>query len=62
MLAEHPECYQMNRVNLRKEFFRVDLAKIINEVERHHGQIEYIADPVAIQYWQSLDSTDTEAA
>ena len=52
----------MNRVNLRKEFFRVDLAKIINEVERHHGQIEYIADPVAIQYWQSLDSTDTEAA
>ncbi|WP_336220672.1 GIY-YIG nuclease family protein [Citrobacter amalonaticus] len=62
VLHEHLEHYRMNRINLRKEFFRVELAKIINEVERHHGQVEYIADPVALQYWQSLDSTDTEAA
>ena len=62
VLHEHLEHYRMNKINLRKEFFRVDLAKIVREVERHHGQVEYIADPVALQYWQSQDSTDTEAA
>ncbi|WP_336221584.1 GIY-YIG nuclease family protein [Citrobacter amalonaticus] len=62
VLHEHLEHYRMNKINLRKEFFRVDLTKIIHEVERHHGQIDYIADPVALQYWRSLDSTDTEAA
>ncbi len=50
------------RINLRKEFFRVELSKIIDEVERHHGQVEYIADPVALQYLQSLEYAESEAA
>lgn len=62
VLHEHLERYRMNKINLRKEFFRVDLAKIIHEVESHHGQVEYIADPVALQYWQSQDNAETEAA
>lgn len=62
VLHDHLEKYRMNKINLRKEFFRVDLAKIINEVERHHGQVEYIADPAALQYWQSQERTETEAA
>ncbi|QIE96737.1 hypothetical protein G5574_07045 [Pantoea stewartii] len=45
-LHDHLENYRINRVNLRKEFFRVELSRIIDEVERHHGKVEYIADPV----------------
>ncbi|MEZ0533699.1 GIY-YIG nuclease family protein [Enterobacter sp. KB-221C9] len=61
-LHDHLESYRMNRINLRKEFFRVELSRIINEVERHHGQVEYIADPVALQYLQSLEYAENEAA
>lgn len=61
-LHDHLESYRINRVNLRKEFFRVELSRIINEVERHHGQVEYIADPVALQYLQSLEYAESEAA
>ncbi|CZU84611.1 GIY-YIG nuclease family protein [Enterobacter cloacae] len=61
-LHDHLENYRMNRINLRKEFFRVELSRIINEVERHHGQVEYIADPVALQYLQSLEYAENEAA
>ncbi|MFY2737612.1 GIY-YIG nuclease family protein [Pseudocitrobacter faecalis] len=61
-LHDHLEHYRINRVNLRKEFFRVELSKIIEEVERHHGQVEYIADPVALQYLQSLEYAESEAA
>lgn len=61
-LHDHLERYRINRINLRKEFFRVELSKIINEVERHHGRVEYIADPVALQYLQSLEYAESEAA
>ena len=61
-LHDHLESYRINRVNLRKEFFRVALSRIIDEVERHHGQVEYIADPAALQYLQSLEYAESEAA
>lgn len=61
-LHDHLESYRINRINLRKEFFRVELSRIIDEVERHHGQVEYIADPVALQYLQSLEYAESEAA
>lgn len=61
-LHDHLERYRINRVNLRKEFFRVELSRIINEVERHHGQVDYIADPAALQYLQSLEYAESEAA
>ncbi|WP_273905820.1 GIY-YIG nuclease family protein [Enterobacter bugandensis] len=61
-LHDHLESYRINRINLRKEFFRVELSKIIDEVERHRGQVEYIADPVALQYLQSLEYAESEAA
>lgn len=60
-LHDHLESYRINRVNLRKEFFRVELSRIIDEVERHHGQVEYIADPVALQYLQSLEYAESKA-
>lgn len=62
MLHDHLECYRINRINLRKEFFRVELSRIIDEVERHHGQVDYIADPAALQYLQSLEYAESEAA
>ncbi|MBA7900672.1 GIY-YIG nuclease family protein [Escherichia marmotae] len=62
ILHDSLEKYRINRINLRKEFFRVKLEKIINEVERHHGQVEYVADPAALQYLQSLEYAENEAA
>lgn len=61
-LHDHLESYRINRVNLRKEFFRIELSRIIDEVERHHGLVEYIADPVALQYLQSQEYAESEAA
>ncbi len=55
------EKYRVNKVNLRKEFFNVDLGQIISSVERNHGTIEYVVNPVAYQYYKSLD-LNTEAA
>jgi len=56
------EAHRINKVNLRKEFFRVELEKIISEVKRQHGSIEYIADPAALQYWQSQESDGENVA
>lgn len=46
---------RMNKVNLRKEFFKTDLSKIIQCVEEHHGKVEYVADPAALQYYRTLE-------
>lgn len=46
---------RMNKVNLRKEFFKTDLNIIIQCVEEHHGKVEYVADPAALQYYRSLE-------
>lgn len=61
-LHEQLENYRINKINLRKEFFRVELSRIIDEVERHHGQVDYIADPVALQYLQSLEYAENKVA
>ncbi len=55
------EKYRVNKVNLRKEFFNVELGQIISSVERNHGTIEYVVNPVAYQYYKSLE-LNTEAA
>lgn len=46
---------RMNKVNLRKEFFRTDISKIIQCVEENHGKVEYVANPAALQYYRSLE-------
>ncbi len=51
---------RVNRVNLRKEFFRVTLTDIVAAVERHHGRVEYTADAEAIEYRNSQLTTDAE--
>lgn len=52
--------YRVNRVNFRKEFFRVDLETIRAIVEEHHGVVEYVADAEALQYRESLNISDED--
>ena len=51
---------RLNRVNLRKEFFRIDLGEIVSAVERNHGTVEYTADAEAIQFRNSQLATDAD--
>lgn len=53
---------RINRVNPRKEFFKVELARIVQIVEEQHGHVEYLADPEAEQYRNSVIMTDEEEA
>ncbi|CAD5674816.1 GIY-YIG nuclease family protein [Escherichia coli] len=55
VLHDYLERYRVNKVNLRKEFFRVELEKIIEVVKHHHGNIEYVANPAALQYYRTLE-------
>lgn len=45
--------YRVNRVNLRKEYFRVTLDQIVAAVRRHHGEIDYEIDSEAAEYFES---------
>ncbi|HHT5345848.1 TPA: GIY-YIG nuclease family protein [Raoultella planticola] len=49
---------RMNKVNLRKEFFKTDIDKIIQCVEENHGKVEYVANPAALQYYRSLELSE----
>ena len=53
-LHQELEPYRVNRVNYRKEFFRVELSRIISIVNKRHGEIEYQADPEALEYLESV--------
>jgi len=52
--------FRVNRVNLRKEYFRLELPEILAAVERHHGRIEYVAEPEALEYRDSLETSPDE--
>jgi hypothetical protein len=51
---------QINKTNPRKEFFRTDIQTIVQLVTENHGQVEYVADPEALQYRQSLSMSDED--
>lgn len=51
---------RMNKVNFRKEFFRVSLDEIRTVVEDLHGEVEYQAEPEALQYRESLSMTNEQ--
>ncbi|WP_293770764.1 GIY-YIG nuclease family protein [uncultured Pantoea sp.] len=51
---------RINKVNLRKEFFRTDINKIIKCVEENHGTVDYVADPAALQYYRSMEINDEQ--
>ncbi|MEY8769059.1 GIY-YIG nuclease family protein [Erwinia sp. ACCC 02193] len=49
---------RINKVNLRKEFFKADIGKIIECVEKNHGKVDYIVNPAALQYYRSLEMSE----
>jgi hypothetical protein len=51
---------RVNRANFRKEYFRVDLDAIRQAVEANHGEVEYVAEPEALEYRESLEMTDED--
>lgn len=51
---------RLNKINLRKEFFKTDIEAIRQIVEEHHGQIQYVVDPEALEYRQSLVVSDED--
>lgn len=61
MLHRELARYRVNRINLRKEYFRVDLNKILGVVKKsYNSEIEYVATPEALQYRQSLEVSPEE--
>lgn len=53
---------RVNKVNFRKEFFRVDLDTIIKHVEANHGRVEYVVDSEALEYFETVAiESDTES-
>ena len=59
----HKELHRcrVNKVNPRKEFFRVDIDTIRQHVLKHHGNVDYTVDPEALEYFQSLEMSDADA-
>lgn len=53
---------RVNKVNPRKEFFRVPLADIVRVVQKNHGEVEYVADPEAADYRSSQNMTEEDMA
>jgi len=45
---------RINRVNARKEFFNVSIEEIVEAVRKHHGEIEMILTPEAVEYRKTL--------
>ncbi|MFC1806436.1 GIY-YIG nuclease family protein, partial [Planctomycetota bacterium] len=60
--ALHDDLHRLrvNRVNPRKEFFKVEIGEIARLVEKHHGKVEYVATPEALQYHESLSMSDED--
>lgn len=58
----HRELYrnQLNKVNQRKEFFKTDIETIHSVIEKHHGKIDYIAEPEALEYYESMNMSDDD--
>jgi hypothetical protein len=51
---------RVNKVNLRKEFFRASIDEIVKAVHDHHGIVEYTADAEALEYLQSQNMTEDD--
>jgi len=51
---------RINKARPRKEFFKTDLDTICKIVRENHGEVEYIADPEALEYRQSMSMSDQD--
>jgi T5orf172 domain len=54
--------HRINKANPRKEFFRTEMEVIKQIVRQHHGKdIDFIADPEALEYRQTLTMSEQDA-
>ena len=53
--------HRVKKAKPRKEFFRISIADILKMVKEQHGEVEYVADPEALEYHQSMNMTDDDA-
>ncbi len=51
---------RVNKVNLRKEYFRTDIETIRKLVIDNHGEVSYVVDPEALQYRESMTMSDAD--
>jgi chemotaxis protein histidine kinase CheA len=51
---------RLNKVNHRKEFFRVTLDEVRQIVEANHGRVDYVVDPEALEYFESQKLGDAD--
>lgn len=51
---------RVNKINFRKEFFKVEFEAIRKAVENHHGEVSYVADAEALQYRESCQLSDED--
>ncbi len=51
---------RVNKVNFRKEFFHADIEVIRDIVEEHHGKVDYVADPEALQFRETLEMSEED--
>jgi len=51
---------RINKINPRKEYFRVTLDAIRDVVVKHSGEVAYTADAEALQYRQSITMTEED--
>lgn len=60
ILHQHFENSRVNKVNQRKEFFRVDLGEIKKVIlENHNATVKFVDIPEAIEYRETLKLTGT---
>ncbi len=60
--ALHQELHKnrLNKIKPRKEFFKTDINTIKGIVERNHGEVSYIADAEALEYYQSQNMSEED--
>jgi hypothetical protein len=51
---------RVNKIKPRKEFFRTDINTIKKIVENNYGEVTYIADAEALEYYQSIDASEED--
>jgi hypothetical protein len=51
---------RLNKINPRKEFYRTDIDAVRQIVEENHAEVQYVADPEALEYRQSLTMSDDD--
>jgi hypothetical protein len=51
---------RLNKMKPRKEFYRTDIDAVRRIVEENHAEVQYVADPEALEYRQSLTMSDDD--